>query len=134
MNNTEENYQINLYRLSNEVINEIYQALLFYGKHSITKNQVLIERAFRDIGNIYSVVDNKSNSTTVTAPTNSNANENPLAAIALQNTLQAFEQFLNKAEASVEDADASKLNFILLIKDTYKNMVLNTLNKNNNNG
>jgi hypothetical protein len=52
----------------------------------------------------------------------------------LQNTLQAFEQFLNKAEASVEDADTSKLNFILLIKDTYKNMVLNTLNKNNNNG
>jgi hypothetical protein len=121
--NDEETYRINLYRLSNEVIEEISKALFFYSKHSITRNPILIERASRDLSYVYTTVDETG---TIAEPT-MKPSEPPsvtetLAKVNLQNALQAFDQILDKALQNSGEGQCQKL--ILSIQNNYKSLIL----------
>ncbi len=123
--NNEENFQTNLYRLSDEVIDEISKAMVFYNKHSIIKNPILIERAGRDLSNVYTTVNNLETKEPV--KNNLPDTDNALAKVNLQNTLEAFNQFLDKALQNAGEGQCHKL--VLTIKNNYQSQVMQGLLK-----
>jgi hypothetical protein len=124
---TEDIYEINLYRLSDEVIAEIKNALNFYSRHNPLKNDVLVQRAERDLSNVHTVVNNKQTIIEEPISLNQAPKNNIMQEAMVKNTLQLFDSFLDKALEKSGTGQCRKL--VEVIKATYNEQVLESLAK-----
>ena len=97
--------EIPLYRISDEVKNELFRALSFWNQFATNKNQIFIERAASDLKNPYATTKSILASTAATT----NIKSDSFASIKINNGIIAFKKYLLDEKTKTLTSEQSKL-------------------------
>lgn len=123
-----EDYTVNLYRLAPEVLVELRKAVQFYASFSPIQDDILLERADRDLSQPYQILTIGVRETQTTVlPIVSEEKQAPdgLFKVNTTNCLTAFDGYLNHCEERVKGTAGEKS--IATIHNAYRLNVLQSL-------